>query len=341
MRQGVILEVQEKHWVVLSSDGEFRTIPHQGSVKQVGDEVVWTDMPIQKRPFNFNWTRFVSSVAAVVVFCFIVLALWPTNSSHASTLIYLDGNGSVELEINNELQVISVRALNATASDVEQHLDWKGKNVSQFLKEWLQETKQKHPSSAPERMVLSTFNESTVGQEKLSQVANIIQTIKTENSLSFELTQITVPSAVKAEVQKSGLSPARYAVWIFSHKEQQDLSLEYISQTSVEELQKNEIVQEKLDNPPTEQDWKGLIEEEMAHPTENVPIDSKSNTTPVDPTPNQQESNLEGSEENTPPTTPSAPTNEEQQKAPAPDSTGENLDSSKLEDKSTETTTAE
>ncbi|WP_044642111.1 anti-sigma factor domain-containing protein [Risungbinella massiliensis] len=338
MKQGVILEVQEENWIVLSADGEFKSIPHQGSKKQVGDEVVWTDAPVRQK--TFHWTRFIASVAAAVIFCFVVLAVWP-NNSHASTLIYLDGNGSVEVEINNEFQVISVRALNIAASDIEQQLNWKGKNVSQFFQEWFQEAKKQRPNTTPERMVLSTFNGNKDGQEKLSQVEEIIHNIQSENSLSFELTKITVPSVVKAEVQKSGLSPARYAVWIFSQKEDQELTLQYISQTSVEELQKNEIVQEKLQNPPTEQDWKGILEKEAAHPTEDIPKQSKSSTAPENQSPNNQEMNLEGTEEDTSPTSPSAPSNEEQQKVPASDTTSENSDSSNLENKSTEITPAQ
>lgn len=293
MRHGVILEVQEETWLILSADGEFLTVPREDRSKQIGDEIVLPEAVIPKPGPTYR-IRWISSIAAVLVFCLLSLWFWPSSSTHASTVIYLDGAGSVELELNENLQIVSLRPLNATGESFTQTLTWKGQNVEQFLDKWFQVTKQKNPNLR-KRLVLSAFENSS-GQKVLPQVRKIIQKIQKKQKEPLEITTITVPPDIKKDVEKSGLSPGRYAVWFFARQKDEKISLQYVSQTPVEELQQNQFVHKNLENPPTKKDWEGVLQKETPKEEEKQPQQSekpKQEPTPSTETLEQKEKEKE------------------------------------------------
>jgi len=146
VKKGIIMEQHPQYTIVMTDDGLFqKALPIENA--QIGCEVVYRPLIKREAPsFFFKIKRFVTVPTAVLaMMCFIVLLGLPmylsTGSSKTYAYINVDINPSVEMKLNNKMQVTSLSPLNDDASTLLDHLsDCKGKDLETVLKKVIKES---------------------------------------------------------------------------------------------------------------------------------------------------------------------------------------------------------
>jgi len=140
------MEQHPQYTIVMTDDGLFqKALPIKDA--QIGREVVYHPLIKRETPsFFFKIKRFVTVPTAVLaMICLIVLLGLPmylsTGSSKTYAYINVDINPSVEMKLNNKMQVTSISPLNDDASTLLDYLsDCKGEKLETVLKKIIKES---------------------------------------------------------------------------------------------------------------------------------------------------------------------------------------------------------
>lgn len=120
--------------IVLTSEGTFLEISAQGQA-EIGQEIEFSAQELVRRTRINHWTPSMKNFMRVAVLVLVfVLALFPVyswfNGNKAYAYVSLDFNPSIELKVNNRMDVVSVAALNEDAKTVLANLDdWQDQDV--------------------------------------------------------------------------------------------------------------------------------------------------------------------------------------------------------------------
>ncbi|PAF17603.1 anti-sigma-I factor RsgI family protein [Terribacillus saccharophilus] len=134
MKRGVVVKQSRRSTIVLTSEGTFLEISAQGQA-EIGQEIEFSAQELVRRTRINHWTPSMKNFMRVAVLVLVfVLALFPVyswfNGNKAYAYVSLDFNPSIELKVNNRMDVVSVAALNEDAKTVLANLDdWQGEDV--------------------------------------------------------------------------------------------------------------------------------------------------------------------------------------------------------------------
>ena len=134
MKRGVVVKQSRRSTIVLTSEGTFLEISAQGQV-EIGQEIEFSAQELVRRTRITHWTPSMKNFMRVAVLVLVfVLALFPVyswfNGNKAYAYVSLDFNPSIELKVNNRMDVVSVAALNEDAKTVLANLDdWQDQDV--------------------------------------------------------------------------------------------------------------------------------------------------------------------------------------------------------------------
>ncbi len=143
MKKGVVLAVNKFSITLLTPDGEFdksRRLPRN---YEIGEEIIYhpTENPL-KSFISFSGKKtavFSAAVACLMIFSIVI----PSFSTHVSAYMTIDINPSIELGVNDELQVVELRGINADGKRVISHIqEWKNEDVSDIAEEIVLKTKE-------------------------------------------------------------------------------------------------------------------------------------------------------------------------------------------------------
>ena len=143
MKKGVVLSVNKFSITLLTPDGEFdksRRLPRN---YEIGEEISYhpTENPLKSfLSFPVIQTAVISAVVTCLMLFSIVI---PRFSTHVSAYMTIDINPSIELGVNDELQVVELRGINADGKRVISHIqEWKNEDVSDIAEEIVLKTKE-------------------------------------------------------------------------------------------------------------------------------------------------------------------------------------------------------
>ncbi|WP_102706717.1 anti-sigma factor domain-containing protein [Terribacillus saccharophilus] len=134
MKRGVVVKQSRRSTIVLTSEGTFLEISAQGQA-EIGQEIEFSAQELVRRTRINHWTPSMKNFMRVAVLVLVfVLALFPVyswfNGNKAYAYVSLDFNPSIELKVNNRMDVVSVAALNEDAKTVLANLDdWQDQDV--------------------------------------------------------------------------------------------------------------------------------------------------------------------------------------------------------------------
>ncbi|WP_077324946.1 anti-sigma factor domain-containing protein [Virgibacillus siamensis] len=136
MKKGIVMEKHRRYMIVMQSDGVFQKAPPMDKVA-VGSEVTFEPLRARKRSYFYANNRNFS-LKPVAMLCVLLLLLVPVyfmmgvNKTYA--YVSIDINPSIELEINDELQVRSMNAVNDDGKEIIKQLaDYKGKKLEEVI----------------------------------------------------------------------------------------------------------------------------------------------------------------------------------------------------------------
>lgn len=282
MRRGIILEIQKKHWIVMTPDGSFEKVLNINPYAEVGEEV---ELPIAEvvKPFPMRkkWIIPASGAVAALFATFVLISSFFTGKTYAAeTYVYVDVNAGIKVGLNKQQDVVSIIAvdqsdLNAQklVTSLNNKLQKDKQSIKGFTKQMIEEAKQEGLIDSKDKVVISLF----VKDENQSQLEKIKKEFTAETkSLDVALAAITLPATIENQVKTIGLTPGKYAVWVLAKNAGQEIPLEELKNNSISEVaQKNKSVKEILANLPEQTEIKQVDsvvpKQKKSQPTEQPP----------------------------------------------------------------------
>lgn len=267
MRKGIIMEVQTKHWIILTSDGDFVKVPRTNLQLQLGDEVCFEQKKVSPKRTR-RWLAIASvAVAAMLGMYFLIPSFSPQNA-YAETYIYVDVNPSIALGIDRENKVIQAKPLNKSGQKLLSKTDWQKESVDHVVMNLLDKAKEEGYLQQKDQVILSGVVEEEKSQKTLHSLKTVIKEKTKKNKMELDVHTVAMPKEVQTQAEKTGLSPVKYTAWLMAKKEGKEIPVEEILEVPVNELVTDiKPVSEILDATLSEQEWQQMITEKGVVPT--------------------------------------------------------------------------
>lgn len=354
MRKGVIMEVRPRHWIVMTPDGEFVRVPRTNMELTVGEEVEFPLVVNRSSAWKRKpWIAAISAGVAAMIGMFYVLPQFsPSKEAHAEGYIYLDVNPSIAIGMDKNKHITEVKPLNKSALKVLGGKSYKNEQVDEFVEHFLDEAKQQGFLHPKDQIVLSGYNDEETSVRTLQEIETMIDEESKEEKLELLVHTLTMPKSVKKKADETGLSPAKYAVWMIANKEGKNLDVKEMEEIPITQLAEDiKPVSDILNRPPSEEEWESIIKDENQPKTDHkddapakqpdkTSNDSSSGSTrdPASDTNKEEPANKEEPEQ----TDSQSPSKDQDQKAkPADEKTDSSSDSNASDPKESNMVTDE
>lgn len=298
--KGIVCEKKTKYMIFLTKDGKFlRGVPIISN-PEIGQEVEFRLMGVTT--LNRKWTKpsFLAPVIVAAMFLLFVIASFIPNPGTALAYVQLDANDSVELGVDQEGLVVTLRSLNDTAPIMLE--DWEGNPVdivlsnivkqlsplakeiaittiyennkdSSDMKEIIEVAVEEVQSEHTEKVWI--VNESTIEEreeaDKHDKSIQKLKEVENENKIKDNLRNNGIPVNQESNIQKIPSGNDQNNIDEQSNKEKQQEKIEQKQQEQQEKVkqqqekinEKQEIQKEKLP------EQKGNQQNNNGKPTEN------------------------------------------------------------------------
>ncbi|AXN40312.1 anti-sigma factor domain-containing protein [Peribacillus butanolivorans] len=214
MKKGVILSINKRFVTLLTPEGEFLKTKKQERTYEVGEEITFSPfkpkVTLSFSSFHLSFKKkAVLSVAAALLILFSILPSY--SSEHVSAYMTIDVNPSIELELNDQLEVLKLTGLNEDGKLVIDKLtNWKGKEVKTVTNRIVETTKQLGYLKGNKQIVVST---TLLDKDKKldKNLKEEIKEISEQGNVSQ--TKMKVIQATKTDrkqARKQGISTGKY-----------------------------------------------------------------------------------------------------------------------------------
>ncbi len=258
MQKGIIMEIQARHFIVMTKDGEFVKIPKTNSAAQIGEEIRFETARTTKRQ---PWMLVASAAVAALLGMFFVFPQFFANQAHAQTYVYLDLNPSIAIGLDKDQHVVKIKPLNNSAKKLVSQIDWQDKKVDEVAVDLIDHAKKDGFLHKRDHVIISGIKEDKNSVKALNYLEKAIkkEARLNKNSLDLEVHTLVMPKQVEDKAEKTGLSPTKYAVWLLAKQEGQQIPVEELEEKSITELADMEPVTKLLQESLTEQEWNQII----------------------------------------------------------------------------------
>ncbi|MBT2649502.1 anti-sigma factor domain-containing protein [Bacillus sp. ISL-34] len=213
MKKGVILSVNKRFVTLLTPEGEFLKTKRQERVYEVGEEITFSPA---KQKFTFAFSNFHSSfkktaVLSIASTFLILFSILPSYfSGPVSAYMTIDVNPSIELELDDDLEVLKLTGLNEDGKLVIGQLkDWKGKDIKTVTNRIVVTTKQLGYLKGNKQIVVST----TLLEKNKELDKNLKEEIKEISQDNVSNTKMKVIQGTKSDrkqAREQGISTGMY-----------------------------------------------------------------------------------------------------------------------------------
>lgn len=138
MKKGIILEIDNKYVTVLTPEGEFHKARRGERPYEIGAEISFTPIYPKMRstssffPLSVKKTSIIVTAAAVIL----GLSILPgTFDEKVSAYMTIDVNPSIELALDDDLEIVDVKGLNKEGKEVVEHLALRDKHMKEVTEE--------------------------------------------------------------------------------------------------------------------------------------------------------------------------------------------------------------
>ncbi|MCP1490901.1 hypothetical protein J2Y73_000932 [Peribacillus frigoritolerans] len=214
MKKGVILSVNKRFVTLLTPEGEFLKTKRQEREYEVGEEITFSPA---KQNFTLAFSNIHSSfkktavltIASTFLILFSILPSYFTGP--VSAYMTIDVNPSIELELDDDLEVLKLTGLNEDGKLVIGQLkDWKGKDIKAVTNRIVETTKQLGYLKGNKQIVVST----TLMKKNKELGKNLKEEIKEISEQdSVSKTKMKVIQATKSDrkqAREQGISTGKY-----------------------------------------------------------------------------------------------------------------------------------
>ncbi|UOQ92673.1 anti-sigma factor domain-containing protein [Halobacillus shinanisalinarum] len=204
MRKGIVMEQSRKYTIVMTNDGAF----HKAKLlkrAEVGMEVHFQPL-LGKHTANkqsFMWRRAkVGAIVAALLIAFLPAYLW-YGSNTAYAFVNIDMNPSVELELNEDMQVIDVIPLNKDAEKIISKLEkWYKDPASEVTFDMI--------TLSQEMGFINNQNQVLIGVSYVNEhdedFSTKIESFLANQSSNLTVASYIVPSQIREQAKKEKVS---------------------------------------------------------------------------------------------------------------------------------------
>lgn len=214
MKKGVILSVNKRFVTLLTPEGEFLKTKRQERVYEVGEEITFSPA---KQKFTLAFSNFHSSfkktaVLSIASTFLILFSILPSYfSGPVSAYMTIDVNPSIELELDDDLEVLKLTGLNEDGKLVIGQLKaWKGKDMKTVTNRIVETTKQLGYLKGNKQIVVST----TLLEKDKDLDKNLKEEIKEisekDNVSNTKMKVIQATKSDRKQAREQGISTGKY-----------------------------------------------------------------------------------------------------------------------------------
>lgn len=209
------MEIDERFLTLLTPEGEFLKARKQAQDYLIGEEIHF--FPIneaEKKKFFFSNFSFAKALPAAAIALMVAGATFIPfyNDNDVYAYMSIDVNPSIELAVNDQLEVVDLEAYNPEGEQIVANIkDWKHTEVSVVTTEIIEEIKNQGFFKENDQVVISTVLDED-GEEKVEEKleANLKQL---EEKIEKENVELTVVQGTKQERKaavKQGVTTGTY-----------------------------------------------------------------------------------------------------------------------------------
>lgn len=232
MKKGVVLSVHKRYITLLTPQGEFVRSNRQNRSYEIGEEINFIPAENSLKSYlSFLHVppKKVAAISVLLVCILFLSIITPRFSNEVSAYMTIDVNPSIELGLNDELEVVELTGLNADGKLVIGKLkQWKNKDLSIVAKNIVLKTKELgYLNDSTRKVIVST----TVIDEgkKISQQLNQ-EIITISKQMPFANTEVKVIQATESDRNKAkqrGMSTGKFIEQNLKEKKQKEIQVNY------------------------------------------------------------------------------------------------------------------
>ncbi|WP_349408403.1 anti-sigma factor domain-containing protein [Pseudalkalibacillus sp. SCS-8] len=245
MKRGLIMKVSRRKAVILTKDGSFEQVRlKKGEQPEVGQEYICPadEVKTALRPNRVFLPSFSLALVAIIVFVLFAGGL-PFGHQKASAAAYVsfDINPSIEVAVDEDMNIVKVRALNEDAKKLLEGTDgYEDASLlyfSQDLFGLLQEYG--YFDKFDDLLIASSYKESSVSPELRKRLQGEIEQFKSFEHIQNTNIVISIMEATPDSRKKAnelGLSMGKFLVYQDAAENNDSLELEDLRNFSIKEV---------------------------------------------------------------------------------------------------------
>lgn len=270
--KGIVIQVNpgKKQITILTPDGTFKKIPLKGEKPQVGEEIEFFELVMNK----IRWRN----AAVVAASCILVIVSWYFfNLFHqGATRVALDINPSLEIELNRYDRITEIETFNEEGEILlEKAGTPRYSSAEEGIDRLLRQAEKMDFLGKDNNLIMLSLvycNSRDQQDQLLNKIEASLSQSLTDKSLGYELVinqvnEKEIDPQVKKEANKANLNSNEMLLMNASRKTEEPVSPDEIKEKRPAQMFKE--IKEKLEEVPAFQDGKELpppFREEPGHP---------------------------------------------------------------------------
>lgn len=210
MKQGIIMEVNDRFLTLLTPEGEFLKARNQNSHHQIGQEISF--VPVEKESYFNGWSKvFYKKTAGILVAASLLLLFTfiPTKvDNEVYAYMSIDGESSIELAVNKDLEVIDVIAYNESGKKVIADIDWENEQVDKVSSDIISSFDNQSLTSEAQEIVVGTVLADTQEKNTDEKLYQVIDSLKAVTEVEIANVQATPKERIEAK--EEGVTVGKY-----------------------------------------------------------------------------------------------------------------------------------
>jgi hypothetical protein len=219
MKKGVIMNIEREYLTMLTPEGEFIKTRNRNENYQLGDELVF--FPLQEEqisrysiknrlsPFKLKW---ISALTAILL----VISFIPTYfNDDVYAYMSIDINPSFEIGLDQDLQVVKLKAMNKEAELIVQQIDkWKNQHVDVITEAIITKSRENGFLNEGQEIIITTVIEEDIEDEEEAKIEEDLEADLSVLSNALEKEDIVITSIksdeeTREKAKKQGVSTGK------------------------------------------------------------------------------------------------------------------------------------
>jgi len=282
MKQGIVMEIKNKKAIVFTKEGAFETVSlKKGQHVEIGSEI---EVPVSKsyfKPYKKRISTIVAAAAVLVLF-FTQYPFLQNSNLAVAAYVGLDINPSIEVGVNEKLNVVEVIPINDDGKIIVEQIDddYRNKPLSEFIDDTIELAKSDGYLTQNKDVLLTI---TTIDKDARAEIEEKVNVIKEETEKrGVAVTTLEGDENTRKEAKDLGVSTGKYMIYKESKEaltieETKDLSVtqiyEKIDKSKKQKEEKNSKIEknnnQKMD-VETKKEQKAEMKQQKFEGKENV-----------------------------------------------------------------------